>query len=266
MDWLAQINTEKFLVFTLVLTRVSGLMFTAPLYGTKEVPSQVRVLLSLVVALLIMPSQWHATMPYPGNTLNYLAIVAGELVVGVCMGLAVQFLFRGLELAGELVAYSGGLMMAEALDPSQDTNEPLFSRFLYLLALAIFLSVGGHRMVMAGLLDTFQVIPPGLAVFTQSITEAFVTLVAQSFALAIRAAAPAIVSLLLASLVMGLIGRTVPQLNVMNLGFALNSLLTFGVLALTLGSALWAFHGQVESALSTVFEALNVPLRTEWFS
>jgi flagellar biosynthesis protein FliR len=266
MDWLAQLNTEKFLVFTMVLTRVSGLMFTAPLYGTKEVPSQVRVLLSFIVALLIMPSQWHATMPYPGNTINYLAIVAGELIVGVCMGMAVQFLFRGLELAGELIAYVGGLMMAEALDPSQDTNEPLFSRFLYLLALAIFLSVGGHRMVMAGLLDTFQSIPPGLAVFTQSITEAFVTLVAQSFALAVRAAAPAVVSLLLASLVMGLIGRTVPQLNVMNMGFALNSLLTFGVLALTLGSALWAFQGQIESALSTVFESLNVPLRTEWFS
>ena len=98
-------------------------------------------------------------------------------------------------------------------------------------------------MVMAGLLDTFQAIPPGLGVFTQSITEAFVTLVAESFSLAVRAAAPAIVSLLLASLVMGLIGRTVPQLNVMNLGFALNSLLTFAVLSITLGAALWAFHG-----------------------
>jgi flagellar biosynthesis protein FliR len=266
MDWLSQIDTEKFLVFTLVLTRVSGLMMTAPLYGTKEVPTQVRVFLALVIALLIMPSQWNATLPYPGNTLNYLAIVAGELVVGVCMGLGIQFIFRGLEMAGELIAYVGGLMMAEALDPAMDTNEPLFSRFLYLLALAIFLSVGGHRMVMAALLDTFQAIPPGLGVFTKSITEAFVTLVAQSFSLAVRAAAPAMLSLLLASLVMGLIGRTVPQLNVMNMGFALNSLLTFGILFLTLGAALWAFRGQIEPSLETLLDALNVPLRAEWFS
>jgi flagellar biosynthetic protein FliR len=266
MDWLNHIDTEKFLVFTLVLTRVSGLMMTAPLYGTKEVPSQVRVLLALVVALLIMPSQWNVTLAYPGTTLNYLAIIAGELVVGVCLGLGIQLIFRGLEMAGELIAYVGGLMMAEALDPTQDTNEPLFSRFLYLLALAIFLSVGGHRMVMAGLLDTFQAIPPGLGVFTKSITEAFVTLIAQSFSLAVRAAAPAIVSLLLATLVMGLIGRTVPQLNVMNMGFALNSLLTFAVLSLTLGAALWAFRGQIEPTLETLLDALNVPLRAEWFS
>jgi flagellar biosynthesis protein FliR len=266
MDWLTRIDVEKFLVFTLVLTRVSGLMFTAPLYGTNEVPRQIRVLLALVVALLIMPSQWHVTVEYPGTTLNYLAIIAGELVVGVCLGLGIRFLFRGLELAGELIAYVGGLMMAETLDPSQDSNEPLFSRFLYMLALAIFLSVGGHRLVMAGLLDTFQSIPPGLSIFTASITEAFVTLLAESFSLAIRAAAPAVVSLLLASLVMGLIGRTVPQLNVMNLGFALNAMLTFGVLFLTLGAAIWAFEAQIEPTLETVLNALNVSLRAEWFA
>ncbi|MCC6125564.1 MAG: flagellar biosynthetic protein FliR [Pirellulales bacterium] len=266
MDWLNHLDTEKFLVFTLVLTRVSGLMMTAPLYGTKEVPAQVRVLLALVVALLIMPSQWNVALDYPGTTLNYLAIVAGELVVGACMGLGIQLIFRGLELAGELIAYVGGLMMAEALDPTQDANQPLLSRFLYLFALAIYLSLGGHRMVMAGLLDTFQAIPPGLAVFTQSITEAFVTLVAQSFSLAVRASAPAVAALLLAALVVGLIGRTVPQLNVMNMGFALNSCLMFGILSITLGGALWAFHGYLEPALETICNALNVPLHTEWFT
>jgi flagellar biosynthetic protein FliR len=265
MDWLVNLDTEKFLVFTLVLTRVSGLTMTAPLYGTKEVPSQVRVLLALVLALLIMPSQWNVSLTYPGTMLNYLAIVAGELVVGVCLGLGIHFMFHGLELAGELIAYVGGLMMAETLDPMQESNVPIFSRFLYLVALSIFLGLGGHRMVMAGLLDTFQAIPPGLAVFTQSITEAFVTLAAESFQLAIRAAAPSVVALLLATIVMGLIGRTVPQLNVMNLGFAVNSLLTFGILSLTLGAALWAFSDQIQPTIEIVLDALKVPFHAEWF-
>jgi flagellar biosynthetic protein FliR len=266
MPWLTQIDTEKFLVFTLVLTRVSGLTMTAPLYGTKEVPRQVRVLLALAIALLIMPSQWNVHLEYPGTLLNYVTIVGGELVVGVCLGLGIQFIFRGLEMAGELIAYVGGLMMAEALDPSQDTNEPLFSRFLSLVALAVFLSIGGHRMVMAGLLDTFQSIPPGLGVFTQSIADAFITLLAESFSLAIRAAAPATLSLLLASVVMGLIGRTVPQLNVMNMGFGLNSMLTFAVLAITFGGVLWTFHDYIAPALETLLDALNVPLHAEWFT
>ena len=118
MDWLNQINVDKFIVFTLVLTRVSGLTMTAPIYGSKDVPARVRVLLALALAVLIMPSQWNVVVPYPGTTLNYLVIIGGELVVGTCLGLGIMFLFNGMELAGEIIGYVGGLMMAEAYDPS----------------------------------------------------------------------------------------------------------------------------------------------------
>ena len=179
MDWLTQIDTEKFLVFTLVLTRVSGLMMTAPLYGTKEVPRQVRVLLALVVALLIMPSQWNVTLAYPGTTLNYLAIVAGELVVGVCLGLGIQFIFRGLEMAGELIAYVGGLMMAEALDPGARYERTA------VFPLPLPARAGDFPRASADIgwswpacSTPFNRFRPASACSPQSITEAFVTLVA----------------------------------------------------------------------------------------
>ena len=113
---------------------------------------------------------------------------------------------------------------------------------------------------MAGLLDTFQTIPPGSGIFSQSITDAFVTLMTQSFSLGIRAAAPATIALLLATLVLGLISRTVPQLNVLVLGFGLNSLLIFGALALTLGGMVWTFQEQIEPALELLLDALHTPL------
>jgi flagellar biosynthesis protein FliR len=65
---------------------------------------------------------------------------------------------------------------------------------------------------------------------------------------------------------MGLIGRTVPQLNVMNMGFGLNSMLTFAVLAITFGGVLWTFHDYIAPALETLLDALNVPLHAEWFT
>jgi flagellar biosynthesis protein FliR len=266
MDWLNQINVDKFIVFTLVLTRVGGLTITAPIYGGKEVPARVRVLLALALAVLIMPSQWDIVVPYPGTTLNYLVIIGGELVVGTCLGFGIMFLLKGIELAGEIIGYVGGLMMAEAYDPTTDANTPVLSRLLYLVALSIFVCIGGHRLVMAGLLDTFQTIPPGNGVFSQSITDAFVTLLTQSFSLGIRAAAPATIALLLATLVLGLISRTVPQLNVLVLGFGLNSLLIFGAMALTLGGMVWTFQEQIEPALELMLDALHTPLRTEWFT
>ena len=77
MDWLAQLDMDKFLLFTLVLTRVSGLTMTAPIYGSQEVPMQVRALLAFALAVLIVPTQWDVPLAYPGTMLNYLVFVGG---------------------------------------------------------------------------------------------------------------------------------------------------------------------------------------------
>ncbi len=228
MDWLQQIDMARFLLFTLILTRVSGVVMTAPIFGTSEVPMQVRALLAIAIALLVLPSQWDLNIPYPETTANYLVFVGSELVVGLCLGMGVVVLFTGLEVAGQAIAQVSGLAAAEIFDPTQETNVSVFSRLLLLVALAIFVCIGGHRLVMAGLLETFRTIPPGSTALPQTMTETLVTLVAQSFALGIRAAAPLVTALLLANLVIGLIGRTLPQLNVLVIGFGLNALLTFG--------------------------------------
>jgi flagellar biosynthetic protein FliR len=266
MAWLHEINAEKFLLFTLILTRVSGLTMTAPAMGSKDVPVRIRALLALALAVLVFPLQRSAAVDDPGTTLNYLALVGGELLIGAFLGLGVMLLLQGLELAGELIASTGGLMLADVYDPTSDASVPIVSRFFFFFGLSIFLCIGGHRMVMAGLLDTFQAIPPGKGLFGAPVSDAFLTLLAQSFSLGLRVAAPAVVALLLTTLVMGLIGRTVPQLNILIIGFGLNALLIFAVLALTLGAAALAFQAQLEPALQTLLDALKTSVRGEWFA
>jgi len=236
VDWLRQIDLEKFLLFTLVLTRVSGLTMTAPIYGTKDVPLRVRALLAVALAVLLTPSA-HAPDQLPG-----------------------------VQLAGQLIGRMGGLMLADVFDPTTETSVPMFSRLLFLVTLAVFVCIGGHRMVMAGLLDTFQTIPPGSGVVPLTVADAFVTLGAQSFALGVRAAVPVVTALLLSTLVLGLISRTLPQLNILMVGFGLNAMLTFAVFSLTIGAAAWVFQDQIEPALDTLLEALHAPLRTEWLN
>lgn len=249
------------MLFTLVLTRVSGLVMTAPIYGTSEVPMQVRVLLAFGLALVITPTQLGRALAHPGSLAEYAVFLASELVIGMILGLGIVILFSGIQLAGEAVGRLSGTMLADIFDPASGQSVPLFSHLLYLLAIAVFVCIGGHRMVMAGLLDTFQTIPPARAGLPDSLGWTLVTLIAQSFALGLRAAAPALVALLLANLVLGLIGRTLPQLNVLVLGFGINALLTFGVLILSLGAAVWVFQGQVEPFLETLLQSVHAPLR-----
>ena len=264
MTWLNLLKPEGFVLFTLVLTRVSGLTMTAPIYGTREIPMQVRGLLAFALALLITPTQCHVAVQYPGNLPQYAVLLAAELLMGLCLGLGIVILVGGVQLAGEMIGYVSGLMLADVLDPSTETNVPLFSRLMFLVTIAVFVCIGGHRIVMAGLLDTFASIPPGSGAVPDSIAQTFVTLLAQSFNLGIRAAMPVVTALLLATLMMGLIARTLPQLNVLVLGFGLSAMLTLAMLSLTLGAAAWAFQEQVEPALETILEALHAPLRSQW--
>lgn len=266
MDWLRQLDLEKFLLFTLVLSRVSGLTMTAPIFGTKEIPMQVRALLAVALALLIAPTQWDVAVQYPGSTINYLVFIGSELLIGLCLGLGIVILFSGVHLAGQMIGRIGGLMLADVFDPSSGNSVPLFSRLLVLVTMAVFVCIGGHRMVMAGLLDTFQTIPPGSGTLPLSISRAFVVLLTQSFSLGIRAAVPVVTALLLSTLVMGLISRTLPQLNILMVGFGLNSMLTFATFSLTIGAAAWAFQEQVEPALEILLDALHAPLQVRWLS
>jgi flagellar biosynthetic protein FliR len=258
---------EHWLVlFTFVFARVAGLTMTAPIYGNADVPLQVRGLLAAALALLILPLQgFGGTVSY-GSLPQYAILLGVEAAIGACLGLGVLILLHGMTLAGELIAQSSGLGLAEVFDPGIEENVPLFSRLMFLTALTLFLCIGGHRMVMAGLLDTFQAMPPGGGQLPGSLADGFTTLLGQSFSLGVRVAAPVVTSLLLATLILGLIGRTLPQLNIFALGFGLNSLLALAAMALSIGAAAWAFQDQIEPALRAIFDALRTPLKMEWMS
>jgi flagellar biosynthesis protein FliR len=178
-------------------------------------------------------------------------------------------------MAGEVMSRIGALSLSDVFDPTFDTNVPLFSRLLVLVGTAVFVGIGGHRLLMGGLLETFQKIPPGglaAAVLDSpsgagtgllpSVVDTLMLLTAASFQLAIRASAPVVAALLLSMLVLGLISRTLPQLNVLMVGFGVNAILTFGVFALSMGAAVMLFQEQIEPTIATLLETLTLPIRS----
>ena len=266
MPWLNEFTIGKSILGTLVFARVGGLVATAPMFGVQAAPVRIRAMLAIALTMLVLPLQWDVMVVVPDNPANYGVLLAREAIIGAAIGLGVMILIAAMGLAGELIGYAAGLTISDVFDPSSGEDTPHFSHLMMLLAICIFLSIGGHRMVMAGLLDTFQAVPLGSFVSPQSLVDAFTTLVTQSFSLGIRAAAPTVTSLLLATIALGLIGRTLPQVNILAVGFGLNAMLTFAVVGLTLGVAAWAFQDRVEPALQTILDALQTPARPEWLS
>jgi flagellar biosynthesis protein FliR len=204
------------------------------------------------MSLVITPSFWGTSIDDPGNLLGWGLMLGREIVVGLTMGLAANILFSGLQLAGQVISQISGMSLADVYNPALDTNVPVFSQLLDATAMLVLVSIGGHREIIAALLDTFRDLPPGELSLAPTLVETITLLVQNSFATGIRAAAPVMISLLLAVIIVALISRTLPQLNTMNLGFSLNSIVLLSMLAFTLSSTVWIFQEELHETMSII--------------
>lgn len=256
MPLLETLLFNQFAVFTLVLARVGALIMTAPIFASAAIPIRARALLAVAITLLVTPLV--SASPPEGMTelLVYGRYLASEALIGLLLGFGITLLLSGIQLTGQIISQLGGTALADVFDPTLDSNVSIYSQLFYFITLAMFVLLDGHRLVMDALLDTYAWMPPGRASLGSTYVEALTTLLSQSFLLGIRAAAPTMTALLLATLLLGLIGRTMPQINILAVGFSVNSLLTLGCLFTTLGAIVWAFPLEASSALDVLREAI----------
>lgn len=257
MSLLETFLVGHFVVFLLVLTRISAVVMTAPLFSEHNIPLRVRALLAIFLAFLVAPLQTMPTGPVVENLVELGRLVALEALVGLLLGLGLNVLFAGLQVAGQMISQMSGMSLAEVFNPDFNDNVSVFSQLFFFLTMAVFLGLGGHRMVIEAVLETFCWAPPGQVALGGTFVEALTSIVTQSFMLGIRAIAPVITALLLSTVVLGLISRTLPQLNILLVGFNLNAMLTLGVLFLSLGTVAWTFQEETSEVLIRLQQVIH---------
>jgi len=248
---------SRFMIFTLVLGRIGGMIVIAPIFGTLALPRQVRAFFAVAMALLVTPVYLNTTLPPVGDLFTYAHLMANEVAIGLLLGLGVTIMFSGIQVAGQIVSQMSGLSLADVFDPSFDESVSMFTQLFYFLTIAVFVAIGGHRIMIEAVLDTFAWAPPGHAALGETYVEALTGLMSQSFALGVRAAAPLLIALFLSTIVLGLIGRTLPQINIIAVGFGINSMLTLAMTVLSLGAVAWTFQEPTIEALRTLQETLH---------
>lgn len=257
MPWSMELYAQHLTTLALVGVRVGALVLVAPVFGTFAIPVRLRVLVALVLALVVLPVEAPRAPAPPETLAAFLVALGGEALVGLTLGLGVRLLFCGLHVAGQIISQMSGLQLAEVFDPGFGAGVPVLSRVLLAVATAVFLTIGGHRRVIGALLDTFAWLPAGQGGFSRSAVDGVIMLFAQSFVLGARAAAPAIVALLVATLIVALLSRTLPQLNVMAMGLGVNAIVALVAIGLSLGGACWLFQDQLEPVIETALYALR---------
>jgi flagellar biosynthesis protein FliR len=244
MTPLAQLITSRWpevVTFMLVFGRAAGLIVSAPFWGSRAVPVLLRVWVAMLLALATYPLVKTAALP-GGITLSSLFMaLGGEILLGLILGWIAQLLFAGMRLAGQEIEIKSGLGLIHLVDPHEGGQSGVFAAFLELMAGLIFFSMNGHHLLIQALSSSYNVFPLAGEKFVTRVLEGLIGSAGEIFSIALRVSAPVLVGLLFSDIVLGILSRAIPQMNV----FMVAQPLQFGfglfLLMLSLPALIWFF-------------------------
>jgi flagellar biosynthetic protein FliR len=256
-----------------VTARVGGLLLVAPVFGHAAVPVRLRIAMALVVALAVMGwsggsiarsanspleasgGHWGTSRPdtrssadvgpwhrgtAPASVGELVVTCAMELAIGAMIGWAASLIFAGVELAAAHVGTQMGVSLGEAMGGEGDEGGGPVAAAYRVIAIAVFLLIGGHRELLGGLLDTLQIVPVGGVALNAGVLGMAGALLKASFVLALKVAAPVLIAMLLATVAMGFLHRAMPASHILSTGLPVRAMVGLLVMALSLAGVAWS--------------------------
>ena len=240
--------------FVMVVARLSGITVTAPFFASPVVPGRIRALFVLALSAMVFPMV-QASLPGQLTMGQVLVGLAGELMIGLAIGLGFSLIFSGASIAARLVGQQAGLARTALFDPVFQESSTAIGEIYFFFTMLVFFGIGGHHALVLCLLDTFQTTPLMTFTVTPSIVAMLNDLVAAAFAFGVRMAAPVLIAIFLASIALQFINRTMQQLNILSVGFAIRVLVGIWIIAMGVGAvnqlfaqSFWDFADAVSNA------------------
>lgn len=215
------VSIEQTQVFILIFLRVSAVIVFMPVLGDRNVSVRIKAGLALLISALLFP---HVAVNAANAGFDVLSLffrMGTEVLIGAAIGFTSQLLFAGVQMAGQLIGFQMGFSIANVIDPASSQQVSIIAEFMYLLMLLIFLAFNGHHIFISGLAKSFQTVPLLGVEFSGKLPAGMVDMMRGMFETAVKIGAPLMALMFFISIGMGLIARTVPQINIFIVGFPL---------------------------------------------
>jgi flagellar biosynthetic protein FliR len=250
VDW----AVPQLLAFLLVVGRLSGLFLLAPVLSSKLIPVRIKVMALLVLGLTMTPFITHGVnlsrMPIDG--LHFAMLMGKETLVGLALGFSIATVFASVQLAASMLDTSIGFSLANIIDPTTSNQSTVLGSFYSMVATLAFLSVQGHQAMLRGLAHSYQMIGllemPSFHHILVNAESLFVGL----FSVGFQMASPVLVTLLMVDVVLGIVSRTVPQMNVFFVGIPLKIAVGLGAIIIGMPTFVNFFEHRVDDVASGV--------------
>lgn len=209
--------------------RAGGTLTFMPFFSNEATPPGVKALFTVALTALL-----YGATPAASTSLTmggWVQIVASEAFVGLMMGLAVNLVFEGVQIAGQLTGMQLGFSLASLIDPLTNIETPVVATFYQLFALLIFLQLNVHHWILRMLVRSFTYVPVGSGVATLVATKELFRFVGAMWLIGVQIAAPVVLATILMDIAVGFLSKASPQLPAMLIGISVKNLMGYGIMA-----------------------------------
>lgn len=239
---------DLLLHFLFAMLRIGAFVLSAPLFGAQYISLPVRIMITICLTTALI-----GRIPVPPvddlAQISAAFVAITELAIGLAAGLFLQILFAAVLMAGDRIANTAGLGLASQIDPATGTQSPVIGQFFSLFLLGIFVATDVHLLAIKIVLDSYKLAPIGSAIQPRAMLDSGLTAAGVMFYDAARLMMPVVIILLIVNIVIGVITRSAPQLNIFAFGFPLTMSVTLLLLWLTAPSLGPAFAGLLDQAV-----------------
>jgi flagellar biosynthetic protein FliR len=236
VEILSNYTYNQWAAFLLIMLRTGALFTVMPFFSSNNIPVMVKAGLTLALSFMLQPALGITAHNYPTDIIGFALLASGELMIGAIMGLIVRMLMVTVQIMGQLVGFQMGFAVANVIDPMGGEQISVLSQFCYLLALLLLFNTNAHLLIISSFRDSFLLVPPGTFSISQDLFTTVMLHAGNMFALALKMGAPVIGALLFTQVAMGVIAKTVPQMNILIVGMPLTISVGFLFLALSIGT------------------------------
>jgi flagellar biosynthetic protein FliR len=212
--------------------RIGGLMLFAPFLSSGSIPVQVKAGLTVALTALLYPV--YGAVQLESSGLGWMRICVGEVVVGLLLGLTLQFILEAAQMAGQILGVQAGFSLVSILDPQTQADTPVISTFIQLTTLLIFLELNVHHWLLRGVAASFVYLPPGSVILTQRVASSLLQAAGAIWLVGLQIAAPVVVATLLIDVTLGFLAKSSPQIPILFLGLSIKTVVALTVLSGTL--------------------------------
>lgn len=219
--------TQSALVFLFLLARTAGFFVSVPVFGSASIPPVVKAAISFVIAILLYPIAAPGAVQPPDHFLPFTGALLLELLLGILLGYMALLLVEGFRIAGEMLGIELGFGMVSVMDPESQIEESMLELFMFFIFVLLFLSMDLHHGFLLALGRSFDMAPVGGIVYPMKLFTDIIEYSAVFFGIALQLSLPIIGPLFIITVILGIVSKAVPRMEVFLISFPLKIFLGF---------------------------------------